>query len=163
MADKVGKGWRKIGKGLAKGWHRVGEELAKSWQSVGGFPCTLQFCNSRSARLEERVCDSMDDSPANYLRHKHGEQKTDKEMSHQGIWWSECPGSVPGINSGRPRGTRDVWAELCGNSHNSKQNVRRTDGTDDGTDGTCPRDRWDTNQGVSHQNSLCLLFFLLFT
>ena len=39
------------------------------------------------------------------------------------------------------------------------QNVRGTDGTDDGTDGTCPRDRWETNQGVSSQNSLCLLFF----
>ena len=39
------------------------------------------------------------------------------------------------------------------------QNVRGTDGTDDGTDGTCPRDRWDTNQGVSRQNSLCLLVF----
>ena len=37
------------------------------------------------------------------------------------------------------------------------QNVRGTDGTDDGTDGTCPRDRRDTNQGVSRQNSLCLL------
>ena len=27
------------------------------------------------------------------------------------------------------------------------QNVRGTDGTDDGTDGTFPRDRRDTNQG----------------
>ena len=39
------------------------------------------------------------------------------------------------------------------------QNVRGTGGTDDGTDGTCPRDRWVTNQGVSRQNSLCLLVF----
>ena len=39
------------------------------------------------------------------------------------------------------------------------QNVRGTDGTDDGTDGTCPRDRRDTNQGVSRQNSSCLLVF----
>ena len=39
------------------------------------------------------------------------------------------------------------------------QNVRGTDGTDDGTDGTCPQDRRDTNQGVSRQNSLCLLVF----
>ena len=37
-------------------------------------------------------------------------------MSHKGIWWLECPGSIPGINSGRPRNTRDVWADLCGNS-----------------------------------------------
>ena len=28
-----------------------------------------------------------------------------------------------------------------------------------GTDGTCPRDRRDTNRGVSRQNSLCLLVF----
>ena len=69
----------------------------------------------------------------------YGEQKTDKEKSHKGIWWWECPGSVPGINSGRPRHTRDVWADLCGNSHS--------------------RGRRDTNQGVSRQNSLCLLVF----
>ena len=44
------------------------------------------------------------------------------------------------------------------------QNVRGTDGTYDGTDGTydgtdgtCPQDRQDTHQGVSRQNSLCLL------
>ena len=47
----------------------------------------------------------------------YGEQKNDKEKSHKGIWWWECPGSVPGINSGRPRDTRDVRADLCGNSH----------------------------------------------
>ena len=42
------RGWQKRvgGKGLAKGWRRV--------------PRTLQLCNSRTARLEERVCDSMD-------------------------------------------------------------------------------------------------------
>ena len=50
MAEKVGKGLaEKVGKGLAQGWRRVGE-----------FPCTLQFRNSRGARLETRVCDSMD-------------------------------------------------------------------------------------------------------
>ena len=31
------------------------------------------------------------------------EKKNDKEKSHKGIWWSECPGSVPEINLGRPR------------------------------------------------------------
>ena len=46
-----------------------------------------------------------------------GEQKTDKGKSHKGIWWWECPGSVPGINSARPRDTRDVWADLRRNSH----------------------------------------------
>ena len=43
------------------------------------------------------------------------------------------------------------------------QNVRGTDGTYDGTDGTFPWDRRDTHQGVSHQNSLCLLVFLKIT
>ena len=33
--------------------------LAKGWQRVGGLPCTLQFCNSRGARLEDWVCDSQ--------------------------------------------------------------------------------------------------------
>ena len=46
----------------------------------------------------------------------YGEQKTHNEKSHKGIWWPEWPGSVPGINSGRPRDTPDVWAFLCGNS-----------------------------------------------
>ena len=44
------------------------------------------------------------------------ERKNDKERSHKRIWWSECHGSVPGKNSGRPRDTRAVWADLCGNS-----------------------------------------------
>ena len=44
-------------------------------------------------------------------------EEGDKEKSHKGIWWSERPGSVPGKNSGRPRDTRDVWADLCGNSN----------------------------------------------
>ena len=39
------------------------------------------------------------------------------------------------------------------------QNVPGTDGTHHGTDGTCPRDRRDAHQGVSRQNSLCLLVF----
>ena len=45
---------------MAKGWQKVGEELKQGWRRVGGFPCTLQFQNSRGARLETRVCDSMD-------------------------------------------------------------------------------------------------------
>ena len=49
----------KVGNGLAKGWRRVGEGLAQGWRRVGGFPCTLHFRNSRGARLETRVCDSM--------------------------------------------------------------------------------------------------------
>ena len=39
------------------------------------------------------------------------------------------------------------------------QNVPGTDGTYHGTDGTCPRDRRDAHQGVSRQNSSCLLVF----
>ena len=50
------RGWQKR---LAKGWRRVGTGLAKGWRRVGGFPCTLQFRNSRGARLETLVCDSM--------------------------------------------------------------------------------------------------------
>ena len=46
------RGWQKR---LAKGWQRFGEGLAQGWRRVGGFPCTLQYCNFRSARLEEGV------------------------------------------------------------------------------------------------------------
>ena len=57
---RLAKGWRKVGERLAKGWRRVGTGLAKGWRRVGGFPCTLQFRNSRGARLETWVCDSME-------------------------------------------------------------------------------------------------------
>ena len=50
------RGWQKR---LAKGWQTVGTGWAKGRQRVGGFPCTLQLCNSRGARLEDWVCDSM--------------------------------------------------------------------------------------------------------
>ena len=64
----------------------------------------------------------------------------------------------------RPRdklGSRDVpgtLACMC-KSILKGQNVPGTDGTYHGTDGTCPRDRRDAHQGVSRQNSLCLLVF----
>ena len=48
---RLAKGWRKVGEGLAKGC----EGLAKGWRRVGGFPCTVQFRNSRGARLETLV------------------------------------------------------------------------------------------------------------
>ena len=54
------RGWQKR---LAKGWRKVGEGLAKGWRRVSGFPCTLQFQNSRGARLETLVCDSMGNGP----------------------------------------------------------------------------------------------------
>ena len=60
LAERVGKG---LAKGWRKGWRRVGEGLAKGWQRVGEFPRTLQYCNFRSARLEEGVCDSMGNRP----------------------------------------------------------------------------------------------------
>ena len=83
------------------------------------------------------------------------ENKTDKEMSHKGIWWSECPGKF-GTSQGHPgRLGRFMWKFTF-----KGQNVRGTDGTDDGTDGTCPQDRWDTNQGVPPK-FLCLLVFFL--
>ena len=55
--------------------------------------------------------------PAHVCNYDLRSEQTDKEKSHKGIWWWECPGSVPGINSGHPTDTRDVWADLCGNSH----------------------------------------------
>ena len=72
-----------------------------------------------------------------------------------GMPW-ERPGDKFGTSQGHPgRLGRFMWKFTF-----KGQNVRGTDGTDEGTDGTCPRDRWDTNQGVSRQNSLCLLVFL---
>ena len=79
-------------------------------------------------------------------KRKYTEQKTDKEKSHKGIWWWECPGSVPGINSGHPRDSRDVWTDLCGNSHSrgrmsAGQTGQMTEqmGHVHGTDGTQTR------------------------
>ena len=58
------KGWQRVGERLAKGWRRVGTGLAKGWRRArSGFPCTFPFRNSRGARLETRVCDSMPWSP----------------------------------------------------------------------------------------------------
>ena len=68
----------------------------------------------------------------------------------------ECPEDKCGTSQGHPgRLGRFMWEFAF-----KGQNVRGTDGTDDGTDGTCPGDRRDTNQGVSRLNSLCLLVFL---
>ena len=52
--EELGAGLaEKVGKGLAKGRRRVGERLAK------GFLAPSNLANSRNARLEERVSDSM--------------------------------------------------------------------------------------------------------
>ena len=61
-----------------------------------------------------------------------------KGKSHKGIWWLECPGSVPGINSGRPRDNPGRLGRLIWKSQFKGQNVHGTDGTYHGTDGTCP-------------------------
>ena len=42
---RLAKDWRKVGEGLAK----VGTGLAKDQRRVSGFPCSLQFRNSRGA------------------------------------------------------------------------------------------------------------------
>ena len=77
------------------------------------------------------------------MNKQYGEQKSDKEKSHKGIWWWEFPGSVPGIHSGCPRYTRDVWADLCGNSHSrgrmSAGQMTGQMGHVHGTDGTQTR------------------------
>ena len=65
----------------------------------------------------------------------------------------ERPGDKFGTSQGHPgRLGRFMWKFTF-----KVQNVRGTAGTDDGTDGICPREGGDTNQGVSRQNSLCLL------
>ena len=53
---------------LERGWQK---RLAKGWRRVGkGFSCALQLCDSRNARLEERVCDSMESPNARRSRKK---------------------------------------------------------------------------------------------
>ena len=54
-----------VGKGLANGWQKG---LAKGWRRVSGFPCILQFRNSRGARLETLVCDSMGGSSTDFVQ-----------------------------------------------------------------------------------------------
>ena len=56
-------------------------------------------------------------------------------------------------------GTPRTFGRFVGKFQLKGQNVRGTDGTYDRTDGTCPWGRRDTHQGVSRQNSLCLLVF----
>ena len=67
------------------------------------------------------------------------------------------PRERPGVDSGRPRDTRDIWADLCGNSHSrgrmSAGQMTGQMGHVHGTDGTQTK--------VSRQNSLCLLVFFL--
>ena len=63
-----------------------------------------------------------------------------------GMPW-ERPGDKFGTSQEHPgRLGRFMWKFTF-----KGQNVRGTDGTDDGTEGACPQDRWDTNQGVSRQ------------
>ena len=75
MAEKVGKGlakgWRGVGEGLAKGWRRVGEGLADFLA-----PSTY-LRNSRGARLETLVCDSMVAFHENDGNHENNEDDSD--------------------------------------------------------------------------------------
>ena len=68
----------------------------------------------------------------------------------------ERPGDKFGTSQGHPgRLGRFMWKCTF-----KGQNVRGTDGTDDGTDGTCPRDRRDTNQGgIPPKFFMCIGFF----
>ena len=86
------RGWKKR---LAKGWRR----LAKGWRRVSGFPCTLQFRNSRGARLETWVCDSMDDFPYEM------KEKTAKTLSSQ--TWPRSP-RRPSPRHPRPHLTKSL-------------------------------------------------------
>ena len=68
----------------------------------------------------------------------------------------ERPRDKCGTSQGHPgRLARCMWKFTF-----KGQNVRGTDGTDDGTDGTCPRDRRDTNQGVPPKFFMFIGFFL---
>ena len=85
-----------------------------------------------------------------------------KENSHKGIWRSDAPEASQGQTRDVP-GTPGTFGPdfyVC-KSILKGQNVPGKDGTYHGTDGTCPRDRRDAHQGVSRQNSLCLLVFFL--
>ena len=70
-------------------------------------------------------------------------KKTVKGKSHKRNLVVGIPGSVPGINSGHPRDTRDVWADLSGNSHSrgrmSAGQMTGQMGHVHGTDGTQTR------------------------
>ena len=108
---------------------KILQKCEKVWKRVKKVP--KQFCPLVVALLF--FYDSLPSKPL---------WRRNKEKSHKGIWWSQCHRSVPRINSGRLRDTRDVWADLCGNS-----NSRGAE---------CPRDRrdiwwdrWDMSMGQS--------------
>ena len=80
-----------------------------------------------------------------------------KLLNHKGVWWPDALGSVPGINSGRPRHTRDVGAGLGGNSR-GRMSAGQT-GLVTGQMGHVYGR--NAHQGVSRQNSLSLLVFFV--
>ena len=68
----------------------------------------------------------------------------------------ERPGDKFGTSQGHPgRLGRFMWKFTF-----KGQNVRGTDRTDDGTDGTCPRDRRDTTRSVPPKFFVFIGFFL---
>ena len=98
---------------------------------------------------------------ATYWEHGYGEQKLIKKNYIKEFGCGNAPGASRGYKLGTSQGHPGRLGRFMWKFTFKGQNVRGTDGTDDGTDGTCPRDRRDTNQGVSRQNSLCLLVFFL--
>ena len=137
-----------------------------------GFRCAVRpFCEPAMLQIElqEKVLNSGDSSVHPYKRAEStidwgpghanrfagrdahqpffGERKTDKEKSHEGIWWSECPESV--INLGRPRETRDVWAHFMWKFEFKRD---RRD---------IWRDRWDVFMGQMGHKILYVYWFFL--
>ena len=92
--------------------------------------------------------------------HHSGEkQKTIKKDHMKEFGGRNAPEASQQKNSGTSQGHPGRLGRFMWKFQFTGQNVRGTDGTYDGTDGTCPWDRRDTHQGVSLQKYLCLLVF----
>ena len=70
------------------------------------------------------------------------------------------PRKRPREKLGTSQGHPGRLADLCGNSNSRGRTSAGQTGHMTGQMGRVPRDRRDTHQGVSHQNSFCLLVFL---
>ena len=69
------------------------------------------------------------------------------------------PRKSPKKNSGTCQGHPGRLGRFMRKFQFKGQNVRGTDGTHDGTDGTCPWDRWTRTRAGPAKNSFCLLVF----
>ena len=83
------------------------------------------------------------------VRGKYGEQKTDKEISHKGIWRDGMPRERPGDKFGTSQGHPGRLGRFMWKFTFRGQNVR-------GTDGTCPRDRRDMSTGQMGHKPGCV-------